>query len=59
MLVTDNAQQNGGGHGRHSAPGLPRHLAALTSALKGPPDLAANHDKCLAYSACQQQAVRR
>jgi hypothetical protein len=30
-------------------PGLPRHLAALVGALKGPADLGLNHDKYLAY----------
>lgn len=29
--------------------GLPRHLAALVGALKGPADLGRNHDKYLAY----------
>jgi hypothetical protein len=28
---------------------LPRHLAALVGALKGPADLGRNHDKYLAY----------
>jgi hypothetical protein len=30
-------------------PELPRHLAALVGALKGPSDLGRNHDKYLAY----------
>jgi hypothetical protein len=30
-------------------PELPRHLAVLVGALKGPPDLGRNHDKYLAY----------
>jgi hypothetical protein len=34
---------------RDEIPGLPRHLAALVGALKGPPDLGRNHDKYLAY----------
>jgi hypothetical protein len=34
---------------RDKIPGLPRHLAALVGALKGPPDLGRNHDKYLAY----------
>jgi len=34
---------------RDEIPGLPRHLAALAGALKGPPDLGRNHDKYLAY----------
>lgn len=29
--------------------GLPRHLAALVGALKGPADLGRNHDKYLTY----------
>lgn len=45
----------GGGHvadadrERDEIPDLPRHLAALVGALKGPPDLGRNHDKYLAY----------
>jgi hypothetical protein len=31
------------------APALPRHLSALVGTLNGPPDLARNHDKYLAY----------
>jgi hypothetical protein len=34
---------------RDEIPGLPRHLAALVGALKGPLDLGRNHDKYLAY----------
>jgi hypothetical protein len=34
---------------RDEIPGLPRHLAALAGALKGPPDLGRDHEKYLAY----------
>ena len=34
---------------RDEASGLPRHLAALVGALKGPADLGRNHDKYLTY----------
>jgi hypothetical protein len=34
---------------RDEIPGLPRHLAALGGALKGPPDLGRDHEKYLAY----------
>jgi len=33
----------------NDASGLPPHLAALVGALDGPPDLAREHDKYLAY----------
>jgi hypothetical protein len=32
------------------APALPRHLSALVGSLRGPADLASNHDKYLAYA---------
>ena len=35
--------------GDEGEPGLPRHLAALVGALKGPADLGRNHDKYLAH----------
>jgi hypothetical protein len=34
---------------RDEIPKLPRHLAVLVGALKGPSDLGRNHDKYLAY----------
>jgi len=47
-MATD-ARADDAGRDRHEVPELPRHLAALVGALKGPPDLGRNHDKYLAY----------
>jgi hypothetical protein len=47
--MADDALAGDAGRDRDEIPELPRHLAALVGALKGPPDLGRNHDKYLAY----------
>lgn len=47
--MANDARADDAGRDRDEAPELPRHLAALVGALKGPSDLGRNHDKYLAY----------
>jgi hypothetical protein len=47
--MANDARADDGGRDRDEVPELPRHLAALIGALKGPSDLGRNHDKYLAY----------
>jgi hypothetical protein len=47
--MASDGQVDDAGQEQDEACGLPRHLAALIGALKGPPDLGRNHDKYLAY----------
>ena len=47
--MANDARANDACEDRNEVPELPRHLAALVGALKGPPDLGRNHDKYLAY----------
>jgi hypothetical protein len=47
--MTDNAEPVNEPGAGNDASGLPPHLAALVGALDGPPDLARQHDKYLAY----------
>lgn len=47
--MADDASAEDTGRAGDEIPELPRHLAALVGALKGPLDLGRNHDKYLAY----------
>jgi hypothetical protein len=47
--MTDSAESGNEADAGNGASGLPPHLAALVGALNGPPDLARQHDKYLAY----------
>jgi hypothetical protein len=47
--MVDDGRVEDASRERDEIPGLPRHLAALVGALKGPPDLGRNHDKYLTY----------
>jgi hypothetical protein len=47
--MADDARTDGASRDPGEIPELPRHLAALVGALKGPSDLGLNHDKYLAY----------
>jgi hypothetical protein len=47
--MTDSAESGNKPNAGKDASGLPPHLAALVGALDGPPDLARQHDKYLAY----------
>jgi hypothetical protein len=47
--MADDASAEDTGRAGDEIPELPRHLAALVGALKGPSDLGRNHDKYLAY----------
>ena len=47
--MANDARADDVGRDRDEVPELPRHLAALVGALKGPSDLGRNHDKYLAY----------
>jgi len=47
--MTDDERGSDAGRDQDEFPELPRHLAVLVGALKGPSDLGRNHDKYLAY----------
>lgn len=47
--MTDSAGPGDEPDAGNAVSGLPPHLAALIGALNGPPDLATQHDKYLAY----------
>jgi len=47
--MANDAPADDAGRDRDEVPELPRHLAALVGALKGPSDLGRNHDRYLAY----------
>jgi len=47
--MSDSAESGNEADAGNDTSGLPPHLAALVGALNGPPDLARQHDKYLAY----------